>query len=206
MATVSTIEPSRLTAPDVAALAGFIRERARPLGRPCIVAIDGRSGAGKSTLAAHLALVLDACVLDSDGFFAGGVVVRSDPPRDRARECIDWERQRPVLEALRAGSTRTYHAFDWDAFDGRGSTEATSVEPRPFVLFEGVYTARPELSDLVDLRILLQVEPATRIARLLAREGRIGAWERQWHEAEDWYFTQLVTPHVFDIIVESSGR
>jgi hypothetical protein len=72
-----------------------------------------------ATLAARVAEALGACVLDSDGFFAGGVTVRSDAPQDRARDCIDWKRQRPVLEALRAGREAGYAAFDWDAFDGR---------------------------------------------------------------------------------------
>jgi hypothetical protein len=36
---------------------------------------------------------------------------------------------------------------------------------------------------------------------LLAREGSIGAWERQWHEAEEWYFTHLAPPHGFDAIL-----
>lgn len=202
---MSEDESFSLPGSEMAALGELIHERARRLGRPCVVAIDGRSGAGKSTLAAQLVHALDACVLDSDGFFAGGVAIRTDAPQERVRDCIDWKRQRPVLEALRAGATASYLAFDWEAFDGRLATEPTSVEPRPFVLFEGVYTARPELSDLVDLRVLLEVAPATRLARLLAREGSIGAWERQWHEAEDWYFAQVVPPQLFDAILVSSG-
>lgn len=181
-------------------LAG-IRQRAAELGRPCVVALDGRSGVGKSTLAAHITTALRGRVLEGDDFFAGGVTVRSDTPQDRARDCMDWKRQRPVLEALRAGRAESYLAFDWDAFDGRLRSEPTLIEPRPVVLFEGVYTARPELADLVDLRLLLEVSDAVRVARLLAREGSISAWERQWHEAEQWYFTQIAPPQVFDIVL-----
>jgi uridine kinase len=191
-----------LDAASTAALIVRIRERARELGRACVVAIDGRSGAGKSTLAAQLAEALGACVLDSDDFFAGGVAVRSDAPEDRARDCIDWKRQRPVLAALRAGREASYTAFDWEAFDGRLEAEPTVAVAGSVVIFEGVYTARPELADLVDLRILLQVSEATRVARLLAREGSIGAWERQWHEAEEWYFTHVAPPRGFDVIVD----
>ena len=190
-----------LDANGTADLIVAIRERSRELSRPCVVALDGRSGVGKSTLAAHIAEALGACVIDSDDFFAGGVALRSDARQDRVRDCIDWKRQRPVLEALRAGREASYAAFDWDSFDGRLETEPTIVEPRSVVLFEGVYTARPELADLVDLRLLLWVSEATRVARLLAREGAIGAWERQWHEAEEWYFTHVVPSHVFDLIL-----
>ena len=165
------------------------------------MAIDGRSGAGKSTLARALTEKLPGCVLDSDDFFAGGVHVRADTPADRARDCIDWKRQRPVLEALRAEQPASYLAFDWDAFDGRLQTAPTPISPHPFVFFEGVYTARPELADLVDVRILLQVREATRVARLLAREGHIGPWERQWHEAEQWYFQHLAPAALFDLVL-----
>jgi hypothetical protein len=48
---------------------------------------------------------------------------------------------------------------------------------------------------------LLQVSEATRVTRLLAREGSIGAWERQWHEAEQWYFTRVMPPHRFDVLL-----
>jgi uridine kinase len=183
-----------------------IRERSRRLSRPCVVALDGRSGAGKSTLAANIAEALGACVVDGDDFFSGGLAVRSDALQDRVRDCIDWKRQRPVLEALRAGRKASYSAFDWDAFDGRLEIEPTVVEPRSVVLFEGVYTARPELTDLVDLRVLLWVSETTRVARLLAREGDIGAWERQWHEAEEWYFTHAVPSHVFDLILGEPAK
>ena len=189
---------SVIGADDLAALI-----RARVTTRPIVVAIDGRSGTGKSTLAARLAGELDATVIDGDDFFAGGVEVRTDAPADRARDCVDWQRQRPVLEALRAGQAASYHAFDWDAFDGTLAAEATEHAPRPIILFEGVYTARPELADLVDLRVLVQVRDDVRLARLLAREGAIGPWEQQWHEAEAWYFAHAAPPAGFDVIVES---
>jgi uridine kinase len=187
---------------DVDSLTTLLRERAAQRERPCVVALDGRSGTGKSTLAAQLATELDATVIDGDDFFAGGVDVRGDTPADRARDCIDWRRQRPVLEALRAGQGASYHAFDWDAFDGSLEADATQHAPRSVVILEGVYAARPELADLVDLRVLLRVSDEVRLARLLAREGALGPWERQWHEAEEWYFAHAAPSAWFDVLVE----
>jgi cytidylate kinase len=71
-------------AEDVSSLASHAREAAAGIGRPYVVAIDGRSGVGKSTLALRLVEALDACLLDGDAFFRGGVVLRRDTPRERA--------------------------------------------------------------------------------------------------------------------------
>jgi uridine kinase len=73
-------------------------------------------------------------------------------------------------------------------------------------VLEGAYSARPELHDLVDLRVLLVVSDATRRARLLAREGNIGRWETQWHEAEDWYFAHVAPTSSFDVVVDGDER
>jgi uridine kinase len=189
-------------AEDIFSLASHAREGAAGIGRPYVVAIDGRSGVGKSTLALRLVEALDACLLDGDAFFRGGVVLRRDTPRERADDCIDWRLQRPVLEALRAGRASSYFAFDWDVFDGRLEARPTHLDPRSFIVFEGVYSARPELADLVDLRVLVRARDDTRTARLLAREGTTGPWQRQWHEAEEWYFTQVSRPQAFDVVVD----
>lgn len=185
-----------------AALELLIRARSASYERSFIVAVDGRSGAGKSTLVTSLSTRLHATVVDGDGFFAGGVVVRQDSPERRAADCIDWGRQRPVLEALRAKRQVSFRAFDWAAFDGSLELEPTILAPASIVIFEGVYSSRPELADLLDLRVLVQVSEDVRRARLLAREGNIGDWERQWHEAEEWYFRYAARPEGFDVIVD----
>ncbi|MCC6623829.1 MAG: AAA family ATPase [Deltaproteobacteria bacterium] len=190
----------------VASLAHLVATRARAAGRPYVVALDGPSGAGKSTLAAALAERLDAAVVAGDDFFAGGVDLRRDSPAERARDCIDWRRQRPALEALRAGAPAAWRAFDWDAFDGRLAAVATTCAPRPIIVLEGVYSARPELADLVDLRVLVRVSEAVRLRRLVAREGAIGPWERQWHEAEAHYFTHVAPPEAFDVLLATRAR
>lgn len=196
--------PQRLRSSDLEELATAIRERA--VAKPCVVALDGRSGTGKSTLARGLAPRLGAAVIEGDDFFGGGIRVRRDTAAERARDCIDWRKQRPVLESLRAGRGATYLAFDWDTFDGGLVQQPTRVEPRPFLILEGVYSARPELADQIDVRVLLRSGQATRIQRLLDREGSIGPWERQWHEAEDWYFENIARDGWFDIILESDDE
>ena len=187
--------------PDV--LARHIRERACELERPCVVALDGRSSVGKSTLARQLATLLDAALLPGDDFYAGGVEIRHDSPEARAATCIDWRKQRSVLKTLRGGCDAHYFAFDWKAFNNHLEETPTRIPSRSVILFEGVYTARSELRDLVDVRVLLRLEERARISRLLAREGGISAWEQQWQDAETWYFAHAVSPKCFDIILDA---
>lgn len=175
----------------VDALAARITQLARATAHPVVVALDGRSGSGKSTLAARLAGRLPGCgVIEGDDFYAGGTGLRSDPPAERAAACIDWRRQRAVLQALRAGRTARWQAFDWDAFDGSLCATPTVLAPAPVVLLEGTYSARPELADLLDLRVRVTTPDALRLARLQAREGGIGPWEAQWLDAEVAWFAR----------------
>lgn len=170
-------------------------------GRPFFIALDGRSGVGKSTLADLVSHRFDALVIEGDDFYAGGVTVRGDSPQSRAAACIDWTTQRFVLIALRNMQQASWRSFDWEAFDGRLADVATTVEPCPVVVLEGVYSARPELSDLFDLRMLLTVPDKVRIARLAEREEIIGDWETQWHEAEEVYFQSLQIDSHFHAVI-----
>ncbi|MDR6790668.1 uridine kinase [Sphingomonas sp. BE138] len=188
---------------DIHAVASSINVRSAAFTRPFIVAIDGRSGTGKSTFAAALAKHMNAVAIDGDDFYQGGTGIATDPLAKRASRCIDWRAQRTVLTTLRAGRSAAYHPFDWNRFDGNCVPAEHVVPSSPLILLEGVYSARPELADLLDFRILLQASAALRHERLLCREGAIGEWERRWHEAEDWYFANCVPIDGFDLVIEA---
>jgi uridine kinase len=191
--------PEHIGSPGL--LADRIALVAQHKARPFVVAIDGRSGAGKSTLAAALACKLGAAVIEGDDFYAGGTALRSDSPAARASTCINWSAQRNVLEALLAAKEARWHPFDWDVFDGNLCPAERQLRPRPVIILEGTYSARPELADLVDLRVLVTVPDPERHVRLLAREGSIGPWERQWHEAEEHYFGAIMPADRFHIVM-----
>ncbi|KRE01175.1 hypothetical protein ASE63_26270 [Bosea sp. Root381] len=188
---------------DAHAFARHIRLVSANTQRPFVIALDGRSGVGKSTLALQMTDVLGAAIIDGDDFFAGGTALRSDAPALRAADCIDWTHQRAVLDVLRQGRAASWRAFDWDAFDGRLQSSVTELSPRSVVILEGVYSARPELADLIDMKVLVTVSDALREARLLAREGSIDPWERQWHEAEAHYFNEVMPWGRFEVILDA---
>jgi uridine kinase len=173
-------------------LAKRLLDLSQAASRPVVAAIDGRSGAGKSTLAAELARRVDATIVPNDDFFIGGVVVRDDDPETLFGACNDWVAARGVLRDLLEFGEARYHGFDWKTFDGSLREDETVLRTRRAIIFEGVYSARPELRDLVDVPILVELPEKERLTRLLAREGAISDWEAQWHRAEDWYFSNVV--------------
>ena len=169
--------------------------------RPFLIAIDGGSGAGKSTFAGLLSRRLDAALVSGDDFYAGGTGLHRLNPKELAEICIDRARLRAVLQRLKSNQTARYAPFDWAAFDGGLAEQETIVQPRPIIILEGVYAFHPELRDQIDFSVLLRVPQDERERRLLAREGGLTEWERQWHRAEDWYFANLARPEVFDLVV-----
>jgi uridine kinase len=172
---------------------------------PVLVALDGRSGVGKSTLARRVAHGIDATVIEGDDFYAGGTAEQWDAmsPAERADRCIDWRRQRPVLAALGTGQTATWQPYDW-ANDG-GLASPVSAQPTSVIILEGAYSARPELAGLIDVRVFLLVPDDVREVRLRRREGedyRV-EWEARWASAERHYFTKVMPPQNFDLVLQS---
>ena len=102
---------------------------------------------------------------------------------DAAEIVIDWRRLRAeALEPLLRGAATAYRPYDWEARDGR------LAEPKPLptgelVILDGVYSARPELADLVDLAVLIEVDPVIRAERLAEREADDPGWATFWERA-----------------------
>lgn len=123
-----------------------------------IVGVDGPTGAGRTQLCEEMKR------RDSDVTVISAADFRK--PLDRTmlaglsssevfEEVFDWQRLRgEVLEPLSKGKMAVYRRGAGPA----GSGEWTRVEPRGIVLFEGVYTLRPELYPFYDYTVF--VKPA----------------------------------------------
>jgi uridine kinase len=182
---------------------------------PILIALDGPSGAGKSALASFLAKQLDATIVPSDHFFAAEITragwdARS--ARDRAAEAIDWRRmRRDALEPLRASKPARWHAFDFDAGtrpDGTYAMQAAFTERQParVIILDGVYSTRPELADLIDLSVLVDVPMEVRRERLAVREAAsfLESWHSRWAAAEAYYFAKVRPLASFDLVVSTA--
>ena len=112
---------------------------------------------------------------------------------------IDWRRLRiEALEPLVRGEAVSYRPYDWEAHDGR----LAGPKPMPasdLVIVDGVYSARPELADLVDLAVLVEADEAVRGNRLAGREADEPEWVAFWERAERHYFRFVRPPSSFDL-------
>jgi uridine kinase len=193
-----------------------LRELQQSAAHPLMVALDGRSGAGKSTLASFLAVHLGAACIPCDDFFAADIPAIGWDARtsvQRATDALNWRRLRTeVIEPLRAGNLARWLAFDFAAGvhpDGTYGMRTVPSEqpPRPVVVLDGTYSARPELADVLDLTILVEAPTALRLARLAAREDPqvLEAWHARWDAAEEYYFTRVRPTSTFDVVLCLDG-
>jgi molybdenum cofactor guanylyltransferase len=188
----------------VSAILDLVGRRQATVDRPVVVAIDGPSCAGKSILATAMTLRSRASVLEGDDFYRSTlprltVVQRAAIPDAAVADAvIDWERLRDqALLPLRAGKSATFQPYDWDADDGRLAPPKT-VPAAEVIIFEGVYAARPELAELVDIAVYLGIDPQTRAQRYAERENDPD-WSAFWERGEAYYFSAVRPPASFDL-------
>jgi uridine kinase len=196
-----------------------------------VVAIDGHGAAGKSTIAAVVAEATGAALVHTDDFFAVGPEAEgsglgqgglggqgaaapgraqvgvvpagvSSPAEPVLSAYYDWRRLRAeALEPLRAGRGATFRRFDWER--GYGLDGTVSVTPEPLIVLEGVFSASPELSDLVDRSVYVDTREPERLRRLRAQVTP-DDWDDEWLKAEHAYFDLIRPPSTFDLIVRGA--
>jgi uridine kinase len=172
------------------------------LARPvALVAIDGYSGSGKSTLARLLVERHRASLVHMDDFYR---VIDPDvratlTPAEGINQYFDWQRVRgEALEPLRRGDPARFQRYDWNT-NQLGLWQ--DVEPAGVVIIEGIYSARPELADLMDLRVLVQTPHTVRLERQLARNENSADWIARWAAAEQLYFDDILQRNPADLVV-----
>ena len=183
-------------------------QRQGKVDRPVVIAIDGPSCAGKSILATAVALGSGASILEGDDFYRNTLPKLTLSQREAMSDAavvdavIDWERLRDqALLPLRAGKSVTFQPYDWNAGDGRLAPPKT-IPAANLIIVEGVYAARSELADLVDVAVYLGVDEQTR-ARRYAERGNDPDWVRFWEHGEAYYFSRVRPRASFDLQLDA---
>jgi len=193
-----------------------VRRRQQSQDRPFLIAIDGGSGSGKSCVASVVAEELGAVLVPGDDFFSADITDdgwAERGPEGRAGDGINWRHLRSeVLEPLLSGKPARWNAFDFVSGtrpDGtyRMLTDFVERAPAGVIILDGTYSARPELADLIDLSVLVDVPVAVRHQRLSEREENkfLDAWHARWDGAEEHYFTHVRPPSSFDLVVKNDA-
>jgi uridine kinase len=175
--------------------------------RPVVVGIDGQGGSGKSTLAAEwVTRTRRGVIVEGDDFY------RDMPGSERAaldatggyERYFDWERLRAqVLTPARAGDdVLRYQRYDW----GSGRLGRWVEMPMPdVVVVEGVYTLRPQLLGLLDVKIYVRTGEDTRMDRQVARGENSSDWITRWVAAEDFYVAVCQPWRYADLVIDGES-
>jgi hypothetical protein len=127
------------------------------VGRPAVLAVDGRSNNGKSTLAARISELVP-----------GSVVVHTDD--------IAWEHSRfgwadllidGILAPAHQGRSVSYRPPRWEEHGREGSIEVPAG--CPLLIIEGVGAGRRQVAHLIDTLIWVQADERETGRRAAAR-------------------------------------
>ena len=181
------------------------------------IGICGASGSGKSTLAEELQKRIEQpCILlKQDSYY------RDHPDMDfSARERINYDEPeafehdvlRDDLFALRSGKPITVKSYDYKLH--RRNDPGTLIQPADVVLLEGIHVFYdPEVRDLLDFKIFIQVDAdiclLRRVQRDIAERGRqVDSVARQYVETVKPMFEQHIRNYVnyADLIVARGGK
>ena len=141
-----------------------------------IIGICGASGSGKSTLAKALASRLDKpCVyIKQDSYYKDHpdmtyeerCLINYDEP-----EIFEHDVLRSDLNKLRHGESITAKAYDYTQH--RRCDPGETIEPADVVLLEGIHVFYdPQVRDLLDFKIYIQVDPDVCLLRRVKRDLR----------------------------------
>jgi uridine kinase len=144
------------------------------------IAITGVDGAGKTSLADALAPLVTAhrpaIRASIDGFHNPRAVRHArgrTSPEGFYRDSFNLEAfRRVLLDPMAPGGTRRYRTAAYDhRTDSAVAIDERTAPANAVLLVDGIFLQRPELDEIWDLTILLDVPFAQTFARMAVRDG-----------------------------------
>lgn len=187
-----------------------------------IVIITGGSGSGKTLLANHIADEVfpgEAEILSHDMYY---IPADHFDPAYRvdydAPESLDNALLRRHLAELREGRAIESPIYDFKTHSRQKTTK--KIEPKKVIIVEGILTlAVPELRELADLTIFINVDDDIRLSRRVLRDfvgGERGALGTEGLPSELSYYFDYVKPNyqkyiaplseIADIVLHNNAR
>ena len=138
--------------------------------RPVVIGMDGMAASGKTTLAALLAERLDASVIHMDDFFLPQGFRTPERLRTPGGNVYYERFCREVKPYIRSGQLFGYRVFDAHK---HVYVDTRDVWPKPVILVEGCYCMHPEIGDIYDLRLFVEVSPYEQEQRIAATRAKV---------------------------------
>ena len=159
---------------------------------PLVIGVSGYGGAGKSTFAHRLQALLSRCaVVPGDEFLL------SRPPTRRSDDWGDVDRRRlvdQVLAPARRGEAASYQVLDPETMELGPWVSLADAE---VVVVEGLGLFTPELVDLFDLRVWIDVDLTTATAQGMWRDeheygnAQTDLWLEVWQPNDADFFARF---------------
>lgn len=177
-------------------------DRLVQVGKPALVAIDGRSSSGKTHFAALIQKLFPCNVIHMDDFYLP-MDHRSPKWKGEVGGNMDFPRLlSEILIPARNGAPLCYRPYD--CHSGRLS-KATAFPVHMLTVVEGSYSTHPCLASQYDSTIFLTCSPQEQIRRLQAREiDAFLMFQRQWIPMEEKYFKSCNTEFQSDYVIDTS--
>ena len=176
--------------------------------RPPVVGISGHGGAGKTTLTARLMNDLGGTaeqVVRTDCFFAEGA-----GPSSGLFDLHDWPALFDLLRRLRATPSLPRLAYPVRTYDG--AERFCDVSMPPVVVVEGIRLLRPEIMEVLDLAVWIDLTPESAGHRAVERNrgqgdnsAELDLWRTKWIP-EGHAYSRLMSPdRLAHVVIAAAG-
>ena len=169
--------------------------------RPVVIGMDGMAASGKTTLAALLAERLDASVIHMDDFFLPQGFRTPERLRTPGGNVYYERFCQEVKPYIRSGQLFGYRVFDAHK---HVYVDTRDVWPKPVIIVEGCYCMHPEIGDIYDLRLFVEVSPYEQEQRIAETRAAVAdMYKAMWIPMENRYHKAFGIKEQCDMVITS---